>query len=91
MAGEIADVFGLAFGQAARAERRNPLALHAQRIKRRAAHAAARLLQPLPDRLRGLDRELLADDRACQRGERVAAPGAGNERPAGRSYAPGCA
>ena len=74
MAREIAHVGGLALGEAAAAQRRQPGAAEACRVEpRRRAGAASRDHHPVPDRLRGLDRDLLPDDRPRERGEGIAA------------------
>ena len=73
---EVANVFGLALATGRR--RAASRCACAARGPGRAAPRSprvARFQQPLPDRLRRLDRDLLADDRARQRGERVAAAG----------------
>ena len=72
---EIADVFGLVQRQSACAQRCDALALHTGRVERSARARLAGFQDALPDRLRRLDRNLLSDDRARQRGERVAPAG----------------
>ncbi len=79
MRGEVANVARLAPREPDLAQRRGRQAHDARRVDRRERRIARVRRRPgdeaAPDRVGRLDRDLLADDRAAQRGERVAAPG----------------
>src|SRR5258706_10580508 len=77
MFGQIAEVFRLALGKSAAAQGGNGLRGDARR--RETGKAALRRLldqrhEAAPDGIRGLDRDLLPDDRSGERRERIAAP-----------------